>query len=95
MQTERVTFLTSRDHKAALDTFAASSGQSVGQVLREASSRYIAEGQRTQEEELAALVNELSATVPVMRASLKRSTKRIHETMREVDAMLRDAGIRK
>jgi len=95
MQTERVTFLTSRDHKAALDAFAASSGQSVGHVLREASSRYIAEGQQTQEEELAALVNELSAAVPEMRASLKRSTKRIHDTMREVDTMLREAGIRK
>lgn len=45
MQTERVTFLTSPDHKAALDAFAASSGKSVGHVLREASSRYIAQVQ--------------------------------------------------
>ncbi|WP_174273413.1 hypothetical protein [Sphingomonas bacterium] len=42
MQTERVTFLTSPDHKAALDAFAATSGKSVGHVLREASSQYIA-----------------------------------------------------
>lgn len=42
MQTERVTFLTTPDHKAALDAFAASNGHSVGHVLREASTRYLA-----------------------------------------------------
>ena len=41
MQTERVTFLTSPDHKAALDAFAASNGKSVGQVLLAASTRYL------------------------------------------------------
>lgn len=95
MQTERVTFLTSPDHKAALDAYAANNGQSVGHVLREASTRYIAQGQRTEEDELVALVNELAAAVPDMRASLKRSTKRINDTMQEVDTMLREAGIRK
>lgn len=43
MQTERVTFLTSRDHKAALDDFAARRGESVGNVVREATLRYIAQ----------------------------------------------------
>ena len=43
MQTERVTFLTTPDHKAALDAFAASNGKSVGHVVREATSRYIVE----------------------------------------------------
>ena len=38
MQTERVTFLTTPDHKAALDAFAASTGMSVGHVVREASA---------------------------------------------------------
>ena len=94
MQTERVTFLTSRDHKAALDAFAASSGQSVGQVLRDASSRYIAQG-RDEEAELAALVEQVNAAVPEMRASLDRSIKLVEETWRDVDTMLRDAGTRK
>ena len=34
MQTERVTFLTTPDHKAALDAFAVGSGRSVGHVVR-------------------------------------------------------------
>jgi hypothetical protein len=41
MQTERVTFLTTPDHKAALDAFARENGMSVGHVVREATSRYI------------------------------------------------------
>ena len=46
MQTERVTFLTTPDHKAALDAFAANSGMSVGRVVREATTRYIAHRHR-------------------------------------------------
>ncbi len=34
MQTERVTFLTTPDHKAALDAFARAKGMSVGHVVR-------------------------------------------------------------
>ena len=49
MQTERVTFLTTPDHKAALDAYASSNGRSVGHVLREASATYIAPP-RTDEE---------------------------------------------
>ena len=41
MQTERVTFLTSPEHKAALDAFAAKRGESVGNVVREATARYM------------------------------------------------------
>ena len=63
MQTERVTFLTTPDHKAALDAFAATNGQSVGHVLREASSLYIAppRADADQEAELAASLAELRA----------------------------------
>jgi len=67
MQTERVTFLTSPDHKAALDAFAASNGKSVGHVLREASTRYLVEGEADEEAALALLVREVEAAVPVMR----------------------------
>ena len=35
MRTERVTFVTAPDQKAARDAFAANNGQSVGHVLRE------------------------------------------------------------
>jgi len=93
MQTERVTFLTSRDHKAALDAYAAQSGQSVGHVLREASTRYIAGGE-DDEAELAALVEEANAAIPRMIASLDRMSERLQATNRKIDGILRDAGIR-
>jgi hypothetical protein len=82
MQTERVTFLTSRDQKAALDAFAKRSGQSVGHVLREASERYIAR-QRDEAEleaELDALTQELEAALPQMRASLASTERSIAES---------------
>jgi hypothetical protein len=96
MQTERVTFLTSPEHKKALDAFAASRGESVGNVVREATSRYLAQPQDSAEQEaLAAMVAELAKAVPAMRASLERTAKTIRESSREVDRMLRDAGVRK
>ena len=59
MQTERVTFLTTPDHKAALDAFAASNGHSVGHVLREASSRYLTEGEGNEDEAISLLAREI------------------------------------
>ena len=95
MQTERVTFLTSPDQKAALDEFAAKTGHSVGHVLREASSRYIAQPTAEEQRELDLLVRELNEAVPRIRASLERSIRKLDETRREVASMLREAGIRK
>ena len=96
MQTERVTFLTSRDNKAALDAYAARCGQSVGHVVREATARYIAQPQgRDDEAELAALVAELACAVPEMRASLERTAKLMDDTVAGVDRKLRAAGLRK
>lgn len=95
MQTERVTFLTTPDHKAALDAFAASNGQSVGHVLREASSQYIGQPTPTEEAELAVLVQQANEAIPHMRASLDHMIETLDSTHRKVDAFLRDAGIRK
>ena len=99
-QSERVTFLTSRQQKAALDAFAASRGESVGNVVREATARYMAQSNTSAddsavEQELAAIVAELVSAVPVMKASLERSARMLHESADEVDRMMRDAGIRK
>ena len=94
MRTERVTFLTSRDHKAALDAFAAQSGQSVGHVVREATARYIAEGE-DEEAELAALVIEANKAIPEMMASLDHMSATLRKSHQEIDAVLRAAGIRK
>ena len=79
MRTERVTFLTSRDHKAALDAFAAQSGQSVGHVVREATARYIAEGE-DEEAELAALVTEVNKAIPKMQASIESMIDTLRKT---------------
>ena len=99
-QSERVTFLTSRQQKAALDAFAASRGESVGNVVREATARYMAQSATTsddnaEEAELAAIVAELVEAVPAMKASLERSAQMLNDSADEVDGMMREAGIRK
>ena len=71
MQTERVTFLTSREHKAALDAFAATSGKSMGHVLREAASWYVAQERAGEDEALGLIVDELERALPHMQADLE------------------------
>lgn len=88
MQTERVTFLTSRDHKNALDAFAASNGMSVGHVVREATSRYIVEGEMDEEDALALLTREVEDAVPRMRADIGEAVLAIEKANRAVDAAL-------
>lgn len=88
MQTERVTFLTSPDHKAALDAFAASNGKSVGHVLRAASTRYLVEGEADEEAALALLVREVEAAVPAMRADIRDTIASIQRANDAVDAVL-------
>lgn len=83
MQTERVTFLTTPDHKAALDAFAAGSGKSVGHVMREASTRYIAQPAVAADEyeealelvipELEAMLAKMNDRMDSMEASIARA----------------------
>ncbi|MBA4747333.1 MAG: hypothetical protein H2056_01330 [Sphingopyxis sp.] len=96
MQTERVTYLTSAEHKAQLEAFAKSRGESVGNVLREAARQYIAQPRDPQEEEaeLAALVVEVNKAIPKMEAALDEMSRKMRETHAEVDRMLREMGAR-
>ncbi|TVV77218.1 hypothetical protein [Sphingomonas solaris] len=94
MQTERVTFLTTPDHKAALDAFARGSGQSVGHVLREASSRYVADSEMGEEESFKLLVRELNEALPAMHAALDDAIAGQQQLRAEVDTLMRDAGLR-
>jgi hypothetical protein len=98
MQTERVTYLTSADRKAQLEAFAKARGESVGSVLRDAVTRYMAEPDpepTTEEAEaLTLLLEELNAAVPKMRASLQRSIDGLRETREYVDRNFREAGLR-
>ena len=85
MQTERVTFLASRDHKAALDAYAKESGRSVGHVVREATASYIAQPPvRSEDEQVFELIlPALEEALPRMQANL--------EAMRESIASARAA----
>ena len=99
MQTERVTYLTSAERKAQLEAFAKGRGESVGSVLRDAVTRYMAEPEpeptAEEEEALKLLLNELNTAVPQMRASLQRSIDGLRETREYVDRTFREAGLRK
>jgi hypothetical protein len=97
MQTERVTYLTSAEQKAALEAFAKARGESVGNVLREATSRYMAQpdlsDEAAEEAALALLVEELEAALPKwnakfdsMEASLDRAHNAIRKALAEVEA---------
>ena len=98
MHTERVTFLTSREHKAALDAYAADSGRSVGHVFREATARYMAqpaESQQGGDDEIALnlLLEELEAAIPrwhakfdSMEASLDRAHLAVRKALADVEA---------
>jgi hypothetical protein len=96
MQTERVTFLTSVDHKAALDAYAVRTGQSVGNVVREATVRYISEPRvdPNDEEALKLLAQELNDAVPRIQASLDRTQAKMSALHEEMDTFFREKGIR-
>jgi hypothetical protein len=95
MHSERVTYLATAEQKAALEAFARERGESVGSVLRDAATQYMGQPTEEEEAELAALIEEVNRAIPKMRASLDHMIERMDETHREVDAILREAGIRK
>ena len=91
MQTERVTFLTTPDHKAALDAFASANGRSVGHVVREATATYIAPSRSEAEieRELEMLLPEAEAAIAAMnddiismRAMIAEANAAIAEALR-------------
>ncbi len=89
MQTERVTFLTTPDHKAALDAFASANGKSVGHIVREATSGYIAQGARTESDrELELLLPEAEAAISAMNGDISAMRSMIAEARAAIDAAL-------
>ncbi len=95
LQTERVTFLTSREAKAALDDYAANSGQSVGNVVREATARFIGQPTPDEEAELAALVAQVNNAIPQMNATIDNMIEMMRKSHIETDKLLRQMGARK
>ena len=94
MQTERVTYLTSAEHKAALEAFAKARGESVGNVVREATARFIGQPSEEEEAEFAALVEQVNEAIPKMNASIDRMVANLDKSHRETDAFLRKMGVR-
>lgn len=93
MQTERVTYLTDAQQKAALEAFARARGESVGNVLREAASRYMSQPTDEEEAELAALVAQVNEAIPRINASLEHMSKNIRKLRDESDAFYREKGL--
>jgi hypothetical protein len=94
MQTERVTYLTSAEHKAALEAFAKSRGKSVGNVVREATAKFIGQPTDDEEAELSALLEQVNAAVPRMQQSLTLMSEEIQRLHAENDVFFREKGIR-
>jgi uncharacterized protein involved in exopolysaccharide biosynthesis len=84
MQTERVTYLTSAEQKAALESFAKSQGKSVGNVLREATMTYMAESPLNEEDKMSILIAELNEALPTIQASFDRMTAKLEATHIEI-----------
>ncbi len=95
MQTERVTYLTSTEQKARLEAFAKARGESVGNVLREAALRYMAQPEESDEEQaLKLLMKELNEATPRVLASMDRLSAKMQTMHQENDAFLRKMGVR-
>jgi ActR/RegA family two-component response regulator len=96
MRTERVTYLTSAEHKAQLEAFAKSRGESVGSVLREATAQYMAKpaDQDDDERMLKLLVDEINEAAPRILASMDRLSAKMQKMHKENDAFLRKIGVR-
>jgi hypothetical protein len=84
MQTERVTYLTSAEQKAALESFAKSQGKSVGNVLREATMTYMAESPLNEEDKMAILIAELNEALPAIQGSFDRMAAKLEATHAEI-----------
>ena len=93
MQSERVTFLTTPENKAALAARAAAQGVSIGEYIR----RKVENDDEPQDDEaeLAELVADLVTAIPDMRARLERTSALIENAIDDSDRRLREAGLRK
>ena len=93
MHSERVTYLSTADQKAALEAFAAARGESVGSVLREAAAHYMGRPTPDEEAELSALAQQVNEAIPRINASLRSMSKDIRKLRDESDAFYREKGL--
>ncbi len=93
MQTERVTYLTDAEQKAALEAFAKARGQSVGNVLREAAARYMAQPTPEEEAQLVALTKQVNEAIPRINATLDKMSETLRKSHEEMEAFFREKGL--
>jgi signal transduction protein with GAF and PtsI domain len=94
MQSERVTILMTPDRKARVASRAAARGISMGEYLRRKIEDEEDELTPAQEAELAVLVEQVNEAIPRMNASLDQMSETLRKTNMELDAFLREKGIR-
>ena len=94
MHSERITYLATAIQKAALESFARERGESVGNVVREATARFIGQPTEEEEAELASLVEQVNQAIPKMNASIDRMVATMEKSQRETDEFLRKMGVR-
>ena len=94
MRSARVTVLMNPEEKKALEAKAAKRGVSSGEYMRLAVDNFTKVSE-TEEAALAVLATEIKAAVPKMRASLVRMSTQAQELHEELDAFLREKGVRK
>jgi hypothetical protein len=94
MQTSRLTVLMTPDRKSDIEARASKMGVSSGEYIRLAVDNF-EDVSAEQEAELAALVAQANLAIPKMRASLERSSATLAALHEEMDAFLREKGIRK
>lgn len=94
MHSERITYLATADQKAALEAFAKARGESVGNVVREATARYMAQPPENDDSELEVLTRELEAALPEMQASIEAMVKDVAKARSAVAAALKQSSNR-
>lgn len=92
MRNARVTVLMKPEEKAEIESNAARLGISSGEYIRLAVDNF-EKPTASEEAELAALLAEVNAAVPRMKAALDGASKTIRKLRRENDAFFRSRGI--
>ncbi|MBY0520804.1 MAG: hypothetical protein K2P79_10300 [Sphingomonas sp.] len=94
MQTERVTFLMTRERKARVASKAAARGISMGEYLRQRIEDEEDELSPEQEAELSELVRQANIAIPEMADMLDQMTETLRKANADIDRTLREAGLR-
>ena len=79
-----VTYLTNPEQKAALEAFAKARGESVGNVVREATAQYIEQPTPEELAELARLVEQVNEAIPAMNTSLDTMIATVRDMRRNI-----------